>query len=84
MTATPITPAPVDQQVDDRGNAYDTTWLDGNGVRHYRRFNALGTAGGPADWSDVYFVNPICGDDLAARCGACYRCMDCLGCTCGR
>lgn len=82
MTATPTMSVDVDPQVDTRGYAYDTTWVDGAGVSHYRSVRALGVAGGPATWSDAYFVNTICGDHLAAKCRGCHRCLDCVDCTC--
>lgn len=78
MTAATLTPG-TDQQVDARGYAYDSTWLDNDGVRHYRRVNALGVGCGPATWSDLWFENPICGDNLAAKCRSCHRCLDCSG-----
>ncbi len=86
MTAMPLASAASDQLVDTLGYAYDTTWLDDAfGTRHYRRQRALGRAGGPATWSDLYYENPICGHHLSGKCTGCHTCLNCGGrCRCGR
>lgn len=68
--------------VDICGNAYDSTWTDSEGERHYRRDRARGTAAGPALWSDSHDVNPICGHHLASKCDDCKACLTCDGCYC--
>jgi hypothetical protein len=78
MTAAPMTPT----RTDPRGEAYDDTWVDDFGTRHYRRDQALGTACGSATWSDRYHYNPICGDPLAAKCTGCQTCLDCTPARC--
>jgi hypothetical protein len=82
MTAAPTLPTRSDQQVDPRGNAYDSTWVDADQVRHYRTVSALGVGCGPAIWSELYCTNPICGHHLSGKCRGCHRCLDCTdGCS---
>lgn len=64
------------------GVAYDTTWTDTDGTRHYQRHRALGRAEGPARWSDEHDCNPVCGCHLSAKCLGCGVCLMCDGCYC--
>lgn len=61
---------------------HDVSWIDTHGICHYRRNQACGTAGGPAEWSDLYDVNEICGHHLASKCLGCSCCLSCDGCYC--
>ncbi len=67
---------------DPLGIAYDRTWVDSYGTRHYQRDKARGTAGGYAEWSEEHDCNPVCGCHLSAKCMGCGVCMSCDSCYC--
>lgn len=68
---------------DPLGISYDSSSTDADGVTHYTRDRAQGTAAGPAWWSSEHDCNPICGCHLSAKCRSCSACMTCDGCYCG-
>lgn len=67
---------------DPLGVVYDHAHTDGDGVTHYSRDRARGTAYGPARWSSEHDCNPICGHHLASKCLGCSVCLTCDGCYC--
>jgi hypothetical protein len=67
---------------DPLGIVYDSSYEDSDGVVHYTRNRAQGTAQGPAQWSSEHDCNPICGCHLASKCRSCNVCMTCDGCYC--
>lgn len=74
--------ADIEVKRDPLGVIYDTSYTDSNGVTHYTRRHARGTAGGPAQWTSEHDCNPICGCHLASKCLGCNACMTCDGCYC--
>jgi hypothetical protein len=58
-------------------------WTDSYGVTHYSLDHAAGGARGPAEWTDDYDCNPVCGCHLASKCRSCGVCTSCDGCYCG-
>lgn len=63
------------------GMIYDSS-TERDGVVYYVRNRAKGTAAGPARWSSLDDVNPVCGHHLASKCTGCNGCLTCDGCYC--
>jgi len=70
------------QQLDPHDAPYDVTWFDSHGNRCYAKEFALGGGSGPALWSDVHYLKPVCGRHLVATCMSCGSCTVCDRCHC--